>query len=311
MGGAGGRGIGIFWMLAATAVWSGTDALAKHLGHAYPQTQIAWVRFLVQMVILTVWFAPRLRVVIVSRRLGEQLFRSAMMVVSSLFIFFSLARVSLVFMSTMSALTPVLVTLLAAFALRERVGARRWAGVAGGLAGALVVIGPGGFALTAAVVLPLIAVSSGAIYQTMTRRLAGIDPMETTLFYTASVGAAAGFVAMPFIATGVLPLETVWAAPDLIGWVGLIGMGVGAMIGHIFMTMAYAVAPASVIAPFIYAGIIWSAGLGMVLFGEYPPATTLVGAAIIVSAGLAVLMGEGRRPVPAAEKDEVSANSRA
>jgi len=301
MGGAGGRRIGILWMAAATAIWAGTDALAKHLGHTYPQTQIAWVRFLVQMAVLSVWFAPRLRAVVVSRRLAEQLFRSTMMVVSSLFIFFSLARVSLVFMSTMSALTPVLVTLLAAFALRERVGARRWAAVAGGLAGALVVIGPEGPAPTTAVVFPLIAVSSGAIYQTMTRRLAAVDPMETTLFYTASVGAAAGFVAIPFVATGVLPLETVWAAPDLVGWVGLIGMGVGAMIGHIFMTMAYAVAPASVIAPFIYTGIVWSAGLGLALFGEFPRTSTIVGAAIIVSAGLAVLMGERRRPPAAAE----------
>lgn len=127
------------------------------------------------------------------------------------------------------------------------------------------------------------------MYQIFTRRLGRHDRPETSAIYSASVGAVAMLAVLPFV----------WTPPRSIGdGLLLASLGVIGGLGHYFVAKALAVAPASVVAPFMYWQIIGSVIVAYAFYGHVPDHVTWTGTAIIVAAGIYVWWLETRRAEP-------------
>ena len=272
---------GIPLLLSAIALFSISDALAKLLAETMPPVGIAWLRYLAFFgLALLPLMRPGGLSLMRSRAPGLQVLRGLGVVGSAVFFIAALGLMPLAEATAINFVSPAFVTILSVLVLAERVGGRRWAAIAVGMAGMLVIVRPGTAAFQAAAVLPVLSSAAWAAAVVVTRRMAATDSPATTLFWTASVGFAALTLLLPFGRP--FPDD----GPDA-GQVGL-----GLLIGLVssgaqwLVVLAYRAAPASVLAPFSYTQLLFAGLLGLALFGAVPDGWTLLGAAIIAASGL-------------------------
>lgn len=275
---------GIGWMLATIFCFVTLDTLAKYLLQLFPTSQVLWARFFFQMVIAAAVMWPILPGGLRSRHLLLQLTRSVLLLVTTLLFFLGLKTVPLATAASISFLTPIFVTVLSIPLLGEKVGPRRWTGVLIGFAGALVIIRPGIAGLSAGMLFLLACSFTNALYQLVTRLVRHHDSPDTTFFYTALAGAAVYSLAAPFN----------WQPPGGFDWVLLLGLGVAGGLGHFCLIRALRVAPAAVVAPFTYTGLLWATAFGFGIFGEIPDLWTMLGASLIIGSGLYIFHRESR-----------------
>ena len=184
--------------------------------------------------------------------------------------------------------TPLIVIALAAPLLGERVGLPRWAAVAVGFAGALVIIRPGSSLFDPWALLVLVSASFFAVYQIWTRRLTPVDSPETLIIYTAAVGALVTSLTVPWFAR----------APDAIGdLVAFAGVGLVGAVAQLFIVQALKRAPASTVSPIGYFELVTAVLFGYAVFGDLPDAATWAGAALIIGSG-AWIAFRGRSSAP-------------
>lgn len=270
---------GVFWMLVTAFFFVCVHATGKYLLTRYPLTQVVWGRYIFHLLLALLILAPRLAQIIRSADLKLQLLRSAFMLGATTFYFAGVQFLPLTEANAINFLTPVLVVILAQPVLGERVGPKRWIGVAIGFIGAMIIIRPGSGLLDVAAVFMILSAFCNACYQLSTRRLGAVDDPLTTLLYTALVGSIGASLAVPFA----------WEPMDGEGWLLMILIGAFALIGHFALIKAYRLAPAPTIAPFGYTILIWSAVFGYMLFDQLPDLWTVLGAAIIVIGGITIL----------------------
>ena len=168
---------------------------------------------------------------------------------------------------------------LAADLLGERVTFRRWLALLLGLAGVLVIARPGTATFSWGALLGIVGAAFVALSMLSIRRLGGTERGLTVALYFQLACTLAGAVSLVFV--GHLP-----AAGDL---AALVGIGLLGGFAQVLMTRAYMSGPASWIAPFEYSAILWSALLGFLLWGELPGPAVILGAALVVGAGLMVM----------------------
>ena len=269
---------GILAMLLAFLLFTGVDTIAKYLTGGFHPVQVVWARYASQMLFIAVILAPRLPRLVRTASLKLQLVRSALLFSATLCFFTAISLMELAEAVALMQTAPLIITALAALVLGEAVGIRRWTGVCIGLVGALIIIRPGLGVFQIAALLPLGAATFLACYQIATRMLSGADGIWTTVLYTAGVGALIASAVVPFYWTTPAPLELFW----------MLMMGVLAGLGHLALVYGMGQASASVLAPTNYTALIWAIIFGFVFFAELPDALTLLGAAIIVGAGLYV-----------------------
>lgn len=270
------RGIGL--VLAATAMFSVSDVLGKHLVQSLPAIEIGWLRY-VSFVAVAVamemgsgwhhhsWLRTRSPMVQFLRGLGT--------VISAIFFVAGTRYLPLAEATSISFVSPVLITVLSVPVLHETVGLRRWMGVAAGMLGVLVVIRPGTEAFQPAALITLTSSLGWSMASVLTRKIAG-DRATTTMLWASLTG----FVVLSLI----LPAVAVWPTPMQCAE-GLL-LGLFSAAGQYLLVLAYRQAAASSLAPFFYLQLIYSVGLGWAVFGNLPDAMTLLGAAIIIGSGL-------------------------
>ncbi len=267
---------GVPLILAAVTIFSVSDALAKHLGQSLPPVEVAWMRY---ATFLLLTLAPVLRggaAGLRSKTPALQVLRGLALVGSALSFIFALRFLPLAEATAINFVSPIFITALSIPVLGEVVGVRRWAAVAVGLAGVLVVVRPGGGAFGAEALLPVLTAASWALAVVATRKMAGADRPATTLFWSAAVG----FVVL----SALLPFDFVVPSAAQVG-LGLL-LGVISSAGQWLIVLAYRHAAASVLAPFAYFQLLSSALLGFLAFGAAPDGWTLVGAGVIAASGL-------------------------
>ena len=277
-------------MLLAMLILPGIDAIAKWLSSSISSGQVAWSRFFFQTLLMLPLFL-RTRGPILTPALPLHALRGALIALATLLFFSALKYLPLADAISIFFVEPLILTLLGALFLGESVGWRRLTAVAVGFAGSLVVIRPSFSALGLPALLPLGTALSFAVYLILTRKLAQREYPERMQFYAGVFG---GIVMSVALAAGELAdisvLSFVW--PDRWQWMLLAGLGVIATSGHLLVVHAFRRAPAGLLAPFQYVEIIGATILGLVFFGDFPDATTWVGVAIIVSAGMYVFHRE-------------------
>lgn len=269
-------------MMIAAACFVGMTSSVKLLSSELSTPQIVWGRYAFHLVIVVVLLRGRLGGVVATARPRVQFARSLLMFAATSLSFLALRWLPLAEVAAIMFLTPVIVTALAALALGEAVGLRRWAAVATGFAGALVIIRPGLEAVHPAAIAAVLCAASYASYQITTRIVGDSAPPLVSLFYSCLVGASASSLMLPFV----------WQTPDAAGWALMALAGSFGALGHLAMIAALARAPASFVTPFTYTQLIWATLAGFVLFGELPDVYTYLGALLIAGSGLYVMHRE-------------------
>jgi len=278
-------GRGIAWMLITTVLFVSMDTVAKHLTSLYPVPQVVWARFVFHTLLIGLWLAPRMRLTMVTQRPGLQLLRSILLLMTTILFFSGLQFLPMAESAAMLQSGPLIITVLSVPLLGEQVGIRRWMGVIAGFAGALLIIRPGADAMQIAILLPLAAAVSNALYQIITRILSRSESTMTILFYTPLTGALLMSAAVPLF----------WVTPDAAGWAMMALLGLIGGVSHFTLIKAFTAAPAATVAPFGYSSLIWATLSGLVFFGDFPDIWTIVGALVIACSGLYILHREHMR----------------
>lgn len=266
------------------ALMSGT---AKVLGAHYSSLQISWARAFVHILFLLAFFLPRHGLAVLhTRRPALQLARSALLFTSNLLSFLALAFIPLAKQASISMTAPLIVTLLAGPMLGERTTRARLVALSCGFLGVLVVIRPGTAVFHWAAVAVLVSATSYALYQILTRKVAGVESPETSALYSSAVGAFGMLLVIPFV----------WITPHSLADFGMfVAVGVLGALGHYCIAIAFGLGPANILSPFQYFQLLASVLTGFMLFGDLPDAFTWVGAAVIVASGLYIGWTQTRR----------------
>ena len=276
----------IMMMCLAIVVFSCLDATAKYLISItkLPVMEIIWLRFAGHVVLAIIFFAPKnIPTLLKSSKPTQQWLRSLLMLGATAFNFAAVEYLRLDQTASIFFLTPLIVAALAGPILGEWIGWRRLFAITAGFWGVLLIVRPGFGGVHWAIFYSFAATISYALYNIWTRWLVAHDPENVTQFYSP----LAGFIIMAPFAF----YHWVWSESPFI-WLLIAGLGIFGGIGHWLLIKAHQTAPAPILAPFIYVGLIAMTILGYLIFGDVPDIWTLGGAVIIISSGLYLLYRE-------------------
>ena len=289
-----GRAIAI--KLVSVLLFAVMSVLVRYVGSTVPLGQVVFFRSafaIIPVVVIYAWRGELSAAFRTGRPLGH-VTRGLIAVVGMFLNFAALARLPLVDATAISFAAPFITVALAALVLKERVRAYRWSAVMIGFGGVLVMLWPylnigtfvaaGSAASTVGAACAVAAAVSNASAVIQTRRLTDSETTASIVFYFSLICMLAGLASLPFV----------WRAPSASELTALISIGVVGGLSHIFLTESYRYAPASVVAPFDYAALLWAFFFGYMLFDEIPSRYVYAGAVIVAASGLFVIWRERR-----------------
>lgn len=245
-----------------------------------PVLLAVWVRYATQAgaTAALAWQMRGRQDMLRTSRPGLQVLRGAALVTGSCFLFASLKFISVGEMTAIIMLTPLAVTACAGLLFKEHVPPLRWLLVIGGFTGTMIIIRPGGEDFTWALLLPLGQVVFNTIFQLLTSRLARTEDPVTTNLYTSLSGTLLTLPALAFVDLSEVPDWT---------WAVMIGMGLGASVGHMLWAMSFRRVPATQIMPFTYGQIAFAVFAGWIATGAVPDQWAVAGMTLIAACGVA------------------------
>ncbi len=294
---------GILLALGGGITLSMNDLAIKALSGSYALHQVILIRAFIGMALVLgvmAWSAGGLRQ-IRTRRIGAHAVRVSIVMVSNVTYFVGLSLMPLADAVAVAFIAPLFVTLMSAVLLREHVGPRRWAAVAVGLLGVIIMTRPGEGIIQPAAILVLISAFCYASSHMMTRRMRDTESAMTLNFYV-----QCGFILVStsfglFVGDGHLAqapgstwefLFRPWHWPPVGDWWAFAATGLAVGIGGLMMSQAYRTTEAALVAPFEYVGMPMAIFWGVVVFGTWPDETAWAGIALICGAGLYTLWRE-------------------
>lgn len=275
---------GMLLMTVGIGVITVNDALMKLANENLPLGQTLAIRAAFVWIMI-IYFARRAGGVAALRVYDwpRQLLRGAFLIVSSWCYFFGLLRLPLAEAIAIASVGPLFLTMAAGPFLGETVGWRRWAAVAVGFVGALIIIRPGGDGFAWAALFPLAAAALGAGRDVVQRQMSlGREGTVAILAVSTTCVGLSGLATLPFN----------WQTPTLIqvAPIALAGLLMG--LAHYLMIEALRLAEAASIAPLRYTNFLWATLWGFLIWGALPKETTWIGVAIIAASGLYILHRE-------------------
>lgn len=279
-------GLGIGLTIIAILIFGLQDAMAKTLVQTYSPFQLAMMRYwaFAAFSILLVMRQGPLRQAFRSAHPGLQVARAALLVFDIWFFAAALVSVPLAELQAITLVYPLLVTLVAIPILGEKVGPFRIGAVTIGFLGALVIVRPGGLPLDWGVAYAILSASFYAVYIALTRKVSSQDSTATSMVYVGIIGLV--------LTTGVGVFF--WQPMDLQSLGIMLLVMITSTTAHGLMMVALSRAPASVIQPFNYTALPWGIVMSYLFFGHLIDTVSLMGAAVIVGAGLVVMARERR-----------------
>ena len=261
---------GIALMIAATVVFALQDGLSRHLAEANGVLMVVAIRYWFMAAFALAWAArgPGLRAAATSGQPLVQALRGLLLAAEICVMVVAFVLLGLVESHAVFVCYPLLIAALSGPVLGERVGRVRWAAIAAGFLGVLVILRPGAGALQPAALIPLASAFMFALYGLLTRRVARTDGAATSFLWTGVVGALA-----------MTPLGLwAWTPMSAANWGFMGALCVTGALGHWLLIRAYEAAEASAVQPFAYLQLVWAAALGVALFGERVAPAVAVGA---------------------------------
>jgi drug/metabolite transporter (DMT)-like permease len=277
---------GVLAMFVAVAAFSFMDALLKLFSAHYPPLQVSAIRALASLPFVVAPLAWRGRLAELKPvRPLPHLLRGLLGVVMLATFVSALRGQSMADVYSIYMAAPLLIVLLAALLLRERVDLGRWLAILVGLAGVIVILRPtgGGLELAAGIA----AVASALCYALaviVARAMTRTEGSPAMVFsFLLVVAVVCGAISAPG-----------WVAIQAAHWPSIAAVGVLGTIGQHYITEAFRHAPASTVAPIEYSALLWGMGIDWVFWATYPSASMLSGAVLVIGAGLYVAWRERR-----------------
>lgn len=281
------RRLGIAMVSVTTLCFATLDGVAKWLVLALPVFQVVWLRFVTHTLLAMLVLTPRYGWSLYRPRLVKlQLLRAMMQAAMTAMNFWALQYLQLDVTGAIQFSVPILIAVISARLLGERLDARRWIAIVVGFSGVLLIVRPGSQGFHPAILLALINAVLYALFNMLTRRMAATELPATTQLWSA------GGAALLLTPVGLMQ----WTPPqDTLTWILVLSMGALGGLGHLMVTQAHRYASAAVLGPFLYQQIIYMTLLGWLIFGHVPDAAVVGGAAVVVASGLYLLYREFRR----------------
>lgn len=279
---------GLLFAFVGISIFAAQDGISKHLAQEYPPVFIVLIRYWAFAAFVLVWAARGpggLMAAARSHNLPLQLFRGALLAVQIVVAITAFAQVGLVPTLSLFAAAPLVVAALSVPVLGEAVGWRRWAAIAVGFVGVMIIIRPGPGLLQSDIWISLVAMLGIATYGVLTRLVSRHDSSATSFFYTAIGGVLVISLIGPFYWTWLAPFDWVWMAI----------LCVTGAAGHYFLIRALEITDAVVIQPVQYWQTVLGAFTGVFIFGEILEWEVVGGAALVIAAGLFAAWREAQR----------------
>jgi drug/metabolite transporter (DMT)-like permease len=273
---------GIASMLLAVAIFSCMDALIKWLSASYPTIEIVFFRSSFAFLPLLPALMRGGRAALRTRRPLAQAGRAAIGVVSMFGFFYCFRLMPLADVFGIAFSAPIFVTALSVPMLGEKVGIRRWSAVVVGFLGVLVILRPDTGVFASASWIALFATALYALGQIFVRDLTKTETTTCIVFYVTLTTTVVSAAALPFV----------WVTPGTGDAVLLVAVGILGGVAQLAFTRAFRLAPAAVVSPFDYSGLLYAGVIGYYVWGDVPTVTFLIGAAIVMASGLYILYRE-------------------
>jgi drug/metabolite transporter (DMT)-like permease len=266
----------ILLAVSATVLFGSADTISKYLSVGFPIVEFMWIRYVLFLVMALILVGRLPRRSVRPRNPRLQIVRGLCVVASSILFVHGVRQMTIAQATTISFLSPLLITILSIPLLGEIVGARRWAAVGAGMLGMLIVVRPGLGGFQPAALFGVASAFCWALALIITRKISSSDAPQTTVLWSAAIGTV--------ILSAMLPFQAVWPTPKQLA-LSLV-LGVLASGGQWLVILAHRIAPASLLAPFFYGQLLWVSVLGFLVFDNLPDHWTLTGATIIIASGL-------------------------
>lgn len=284
------RTAGLLCFMAALIALASFDAAAKHMLAYYPAPFLNIMRYgavaTIALFLLLSRGAPRW-----SEQPHKPLLLArgfALGVVGTCFmtalIWMPLSEATAIYFTS-----PLIMVALSPWMLGEKVGVAQWLAVFAGFGGMLLIVRPGADLPLLGTLLMAVSAVAYAIFQVLTRKLAGKVVSQVQYAYTAFVCLAMTALPAPFF------LPDPW--PDAADWLFIIGMGVCNGLAQILLIAAFQRVEASTLAPLNYCHLLMAMGFSTFLFNRPPDALAVAGMALIVGAGIFLVTRRPRAPL--------------
>jgi drug/metabolite transporter (DMT)-like permease len=269
-------------MIAAVSMFAAQDGFSRYLAETYNVMLVVMIRYWVFGAFVFAWALRRpggLRSVATAQP-WLHLARASLLIAEVCVIIWGYTLIGLIESHAVFAVCPLLVAAMSGPLLGERLGLRGWAAIIAGMVGVLVILQPGSGVFTPAALLPFAAATMFALYSVLTRKASAKDGSFTSLFWSGIIG---GII----ITTIALPQWEVISGPD---WVWMMLYALLALAANFVLIKCYEVAEASAVQPFAYLQIVLVSIIGVVVYHEVLETHVIIGAAIVIAAGLVTLM---------------------
>lgn len=278
---------GIVLMVSAVTLFTVMTAFIKATAGRVPAGEAVFFRsvFSLPVVLVWLWWQGDLRDGLKTQRPWGHVIRSGAGTLAMGLGFAGLAFLPLPEVTAIRFTTPILMVILAALILGERIRLVRISAVLIGLVGVMIILlpqmqagGPGSFGA----MLVLGSAAMAALAQVFVKGMAGKEKTAAIVFYFMMTSTAMSLLTLPFG----------WVMPTGQEASLLVAAGLVGGVGQILVTTSYKFAEAGVLAPFTYVSMLWAIVIGWVWFAEVPTVPMLSGAALIIGAGALIVWRE-------------------
>jgi drug/metabolite transporter (DMT)-like permease len=275
---------GMVLMGVAAAIISVMHVLVRDLSSEINPIQIAFYRNVIGFMMLFPFLLRQDRSLWITKQPKLQFFRAIIGTCALLSWFTALGMMPVGDATAISFVTVLFVTIGAALVLKEKVGVRRWTAILVGFVGTLIIIRPGSGIFGAGALVALMSTVFWAAALICVKILSRTDSSITMVFY-----ANVFFTIFSFI-----PALFFWTWPTLEQTIWMVLIGVMATLGHLCMAQSLKMADATAVAPMDYTRMLFAAGVGFLMFGEFPDAMTWVGGTVIFISTVYITYRESR-----------------
>jgi len=275
---------GALWMMGSMASWACMAGIARYFTGEIHAFEVVFFRSLFGGVFLLPWLMRVGLGGLRTQRIWMHMLRGGLGLAVIYMLFTALTLAPLGEVAAIISIRPVLASLGAVLILHEAAHGRRWAATLLGFAGALLIIRPGYTELSLGMVLALLSVLGMTALALVMKSLARTEAPDTIVVWQMVV----------FTPVSVVPALFVWVTPDFWQFVLLAGTGLFGTLTQRCLTRAYRAADATVVLPFDFTRLIFSAALGFALFNEFPNVWVWVGGVLILAAVLWMARLEAR-----------------
>ncbi len=279
---------GILLMALAAFVFAVQDGISQHLARDANVFMVVMVRywfFAALVIALSARNPGGLRAAAATKQPFAQICRGVLLAAEICVTVQAFVLIGLVETHAVFAMYPLIAAALSGPVLGEQVGWRRWSAIGVGFLGMLIILQPGSGVFSGYALIPLIGALMFALYGLLTRYVARQDTAATSFFWTGIAGAVIStLVGMWF-----------WEQLSAVNWIWMAVLCVTGASGHFLLIKAYEQAEVSAVQPFAYLQLPFATMIGVWIFSESLRGGVVLGAVLIVAAGIFTLLRERRR----------------